>query len=129
MDYTVDRLIVDLLESNLTDEYKTTLIFSLVQNMFDIVKKLGDNKIFHGDIHFGNFMIKNSEMKIIDFGLGMIIKESMSTQFYLEQLANFLVVFPENSLAVTRHPEIMDKVYINIKKNVQEEKKRLKMKK
>ena len=118
MEYTVDQLIVDVLKSDLSDTYKVTIIYSIIENMFYIIKKLGDNKILHGDIHFGNFMIKNNEIKIIDFGLGRIIKKSMSYKLYLDQIKNFLIIYDENSIAVKKYPEIMGKVYNIIKKNL-----------
>lgn len=117
MDYTATEFIKKILKSNLTEDEKVANIYDVVLNMIYIIETLAEHQIFHGDVHFDNFMYKNNILKIIDFGFSQKIPKKDKCYYIKDQFKNFLVIYDtKNKEFIDLYPKEMNKIRDMIQK-------------
>ena len=70
------------------DNYYMNITF-LCLDILKLIEELVSQKIFYSDIHSGNFLLYNNEVKIIDFDPEFIHFDKKKDWYYKEVLRNF----------------------------------------
>lgn len=68
--------------------------------IYDVITKMKQNCIYHGDFHFGNFVIVNDQPKLLDFDrIKKITNKKKFTELHNKDLKNFHRYLKRNSFA------------------------------
>ena len=84
--YTYDPvskyIVMDKMDKHLYDDIKKTGIISKKQQLriLEIFEKLDESNVFHGDANLLNYMVKNEQIYIIDFGFSKEITPKLIKQ-------------------------------------------------
>ena len=75
-------IVMDKMDKHLYDDIKKTGILSKKQQLriLEIFEKLDESNVFHGDANLLNYMVKNEQIYIIDFGFSKEITPKLIKQ-------------------------------------------------
>lgn len=108
--HTMKRLIINVWESNLDQATRDHIIISTIREAYELVHKLHNRGIIHGDTHLDNFMQNDTtkEWVIIDFGNARFAKDNRIGDF------NSLFRSVKMLSKALKFPEDLDKLILDI---------------
>ena len=83
------------MDKNLIEHLRETdghLSITLQQRIIDIINILDDVGIFHNDPNPCNFMFKNNQLYIIDFGYSKLIDDTLTQQYKTNKINKLFMI-------------------------------------
>ena len=90
-----NNIVMEKMDKNLIEHLRETdghLSITLQQRIIDIINILDDVGIFHNDPNPCNFMFKNNQLYIIDFGYSKLIDDTLTQQYKTNKINKLFMI-------------------------------------
>ncbi len=105
-----NKIVMEFIDAELVYDYlqsaKKSAIVNISKKIGELIARLHDSNIIHNDLTTSNMLLKDDEIYLIDFGLGM-------TSTRIEDKAMDLVVLHKSLMSA--YPAMVDMLWIGIR--------------